>query len=162
MLAWLLAANATHMQGNLFFKHFLELLNLQNEGYESYSYEVDRERPDRIDISLYSVGNFSIFIENKVRHYEREDQLYDEYKSLQKWSEKWNIPKQNRHLVFLTPSGCAPISLGEFSGKSIDISWIDVANKIKKPSLSKECLSKYIRRLSMDYCDQVLLHAKKL
>ena len=162
MLAWLLDMNSTHMQGPLFFKHFLKLLNLENEWFEKCQYEVARERPDRIDLSLYSVNNFAIFIENKVRHYEKEKQLHDEYISLQKWSKIWNIPAHNRHLVFLTPSGCEPVSLGEFAGKSINISWIDVANKIRKAALSENCRSKYIQRLSMDYCDQVILHANKL
>ncbi len=161
MLAWLLDKNASHMQGAIFFECFLEALNIDISDEYKNEYIVERERPDRIDISIYSKNNFAIFIENKVRHYERERQLDDEYESLNKWSERWNVKKSNRHLVFLTIEGKQPETLSE-DRKSLNISYETLSMAISNAVSGEGCKSPYIRRLVNDYIRQISAVTRKL
>ena len=165
MLAWLLDYKASHMQGNLFFFHFLDVLGIEKTEEYQAQYYVQRERPDRIDISIYSPDNFTIFIENKIRADEREKQLDDEYKSLQKWSEEWRIQERNRYLVFLTPEGRTPFTLSEDTNdeykKSLNIDYLKLSHAMSKAALSYECKSDYIRRVVIDYSKQISCEIKK-
>jgi len=166
MLAWLFDYQASHMQGNLFFSHFLDLLGIEKTQEYQAQYSVRREGPDQIDISIYSPGNFVIFIENKIRADEHETQLDKEYRSLQKWSEKWNIQKDHRYLVFLTPEGRSPITLSENTNdeykKSINIDYLKLSHTMRKAALSYECKSDYIQRVVIDYSKEVAHQITKL
>lgn len=166
MLAWLLDKKASHMQGNLFFFKFLDILGIKKTEEYQGQYYVERERPDRIDISIYSSNKFAIFIENKVRNDERDRQLDDEYNSLQKWSKEWNIREQNRHLVFLTPDGMSPLSLSEDKNdkykKSLNLDYPTLSKAMRKAASVDECKSPYIRRLVIDYSRQLSQVIKNL
>jgi hypothetical protein len=160
MIAWLLDKEGSHMQGALFFEYFLNTLGLFEANYFYKEYQVERERPDRIDISVYSPGKFVIYIENKIDHPERDDQLDDEYLSLNKNSDDWSVPYDKRHLVFLTREGRDPVTLGKDSSdpykKSINISYSDLVNAMRRAASSERCKSDYIKRLVMDYSFQII------
>ena len=166
MLAWLLDKKASHMQGKLFFFHFLDTLGIKKSKEYQGQYYVERERPDRIDISIYSPNKFAIFIENKVRNDERDRQLDDEYNSLKKWSMEWNIGEKNRHLVFLTIDGRSPLSLSEDKNdkykKTINLDYSTYSKAMRKAASVDECKSPYIRRLVIDYTRQLSQVIKNL
>ncbi len=74
------------------------------------SYLVWTEKPERVDIAAFQRGGFAVFIENKVDHFERDDQIADLQRSLVTWSEAHGIPPGQRFAAFLTENGRMPVS----------------------------------------------------
>ena len=159
MLAWLWDNQETHMQGPLFFEFFLEALGLSETKYFSERYEVNREKPNRIDISIISPRKFIIYIENKISHIDPPNQLDNEYDSLEKMGKLLDVPLNKCHLVYLTPEGREPLHLTSETDnifkKTINISYYDIINGLIRAALSERCKSEYIRRLVTDYSSQI-------
>lgn len=106
VLAWCLDPSAEHEQGPLFAQAFLGLFGFQEKIADVYT--VERERHGRTDVSCYARGQFAVFIENKVRHFEREQQVEDMIRSMAEVSNHQNIPRERRYAVFLTDHGGPP------------------------------------------------------
>jgi hypothetical protein len=106
VLAWFLDENASHEQGGLFLRSLLEIVRCDVSNSSNYS--VQREKPDRVDLAIFKKGTFAVFIENKVNHKERDDQVWDLVNSLVEFSRKQAIPEEQRIAVFLTDDGRSP------------------------------------------------------
>jgi hypothetical protein len=107
-LAWFLDPEAEHEQGALFANALLRFAGA--EAISSEAYIVDRERHARTDVAFYASGKFAVFIENKVRHFEREKQVLDMIDSLTKLSNTIGVPRERRFGIFLTDSGAKPVT----------------------------------------------------
>lgn len=107
-LAWFLDSEAEHEQGELFARTLLQLLGCPSSPAGRYT--VQRERHGRTDVAFYAPGQFAVFVENKVRHTEREDQVTDMVRSLVRLSDSLAVPRAGRFAVFLTDSGAAPVT----------------------------------------------------
>lgn len=109
VVAWFLDRNQTHEQGTLFLDAFLRLLELPDSGSDNVV--VQLERPNRVDISVFSPGSFAVCIENKVYHGEpNKVQFAKLIKTLDELSEANGIPREARAAVFLTNDGSKPKS----------------------------------------------------
>ena len=102
-LAWFLRADGEHEQGTLFINALLRLVNLPPVSTENY--HVLLEKPDRVDVAIYAVREFALFIENKVYAKEQERQFERLTDSLKRLSEAKRIPPGHRVAVFLTNDG---------------------------------------------------------
>jgi hypothetical protein len=107
-LAWFLRARSPHEQGSLFANALLQRIGLNRAPDENY--HVLRERPEYTDVALYAPGHFSVFIENKVRHFESAQQVTGMVEAMSRWSDRHGIPRERRVAVFLTDSGIQPES----------------------------------------------------
>lgn len=108
VLAWFLDPHAEHEQGALFADALLELAGCKRVPSERYS--VKRERHDRTDVAFYAGPHFAVFIENKVRHFERDKQVSEMVDSLVRLSHDLSIPRERRFAIFLTDAGAQPIT----------------------------------------------------
>ncbi len=102
-LAWFLRIDGEHEQGCLFINALLSLVNLPPVSTENY--HVLLEKPDRVDVAIYAVREFALFIENKVYAKEQKMQFERLINSLKKLSEAKRIPTGRRVAVFLTNDG---------------------------------------------------------
>ncbi|MDR3405903.1 MAG: PD-(D/E)XK nuclease family protein [Chthoniobacter sp.] len=135
-LAWFLRLRAEHEQGPLFIN---ALLNLFKPGLKSSDrYTVHRERHDRTDVSVYAPSKFAVFVENKVRHSERERQVSDMVQSLVQVGTLFSIPREYRFALFLTENGAKPVT-----GPTEDSADFCVSNLM---SLSRVELFEHFRR----------------
>ena len=115
VLAWLLNSDiyhATHSQGNLGFKIFLDELKLSTD-YADGPYFVGREvqgRESRVDIEIFSPCKFIIHIEAKIDSGEGVAQLKREWSDLGRRakSDQCNVPNENVYAYFLTRRGETP------------------------------------------------------
>jgi hypothetical protein len=107
-LAWFLNPEAEHEQGALFANTLLHLL--AEAPLEDERYCVERERHGRTDVTFYSPARFVVFIENKVRHIESDDQVKKIVLRLAKLSRDQAIPLERRFAVFLTDTGASPVT----------------------------------------------------
>lgn len=107
-LAWFLNPTMEHEQGVLFANTFLRLFSEVQLSHENY--EVKRERHGRIDVSIYARGQFAVFIENKVRHTERDGQVEDMIDNMTSLCKDLEIPREHRFAIFLTDLGVNPVS----------------------------------------------------
>ncbi len=155
-LAWLMDGEETHLQGSIFLQSFLQAIDMPQQFTEE-PYEVWRERPDRIDISIHSQNRFAIYIENKIDAGEGHQQLSREYASLSHWSRpgRWNVPPEGRVLVFLTPDGRLPETLPDSDtlteARFVALSYPNLVAHLWATAMSDRCSSKFIRRLVRDY-----------
>src|SRR5439155_19381460 len=62
----------------------------------------ERARHERTDVSAYERRRFVLFVENKVRHVERDKQVEDMINALVKLADIQQIPIRYRFAVFLT------------------------------------------------------------
>ena len=169
MLAWMLDPHETHAQGTLFIKGFLSAIKLNDRideyipeerenGARGEDIEVFRERPGRIDLAVIANELFAIFVENKVRAGEQQDQLERHWDTLNEYAEReWQIPPTNRHLVFLTPTGRAPSSLYSQLRfpQLIQLGFDALCQAFREAASSEACRSDYVRRLILDYVAEV-------
>ncbi len=108
VLAWFLDPQAAHEQGGIFADRLLLLCG--DDGGASDTHVVIRERHGRVDLAMYARGEFAVFIENKVRHFERDQQVSDMIASMARVAVDCGIPLKRRYAVFLTDTGEAAIS----------------------------------------------------
>ncbi len=110
VLWWFLDADAEHEQGALFAQALLRLVAADQAPQitDTQHYIVEREKHGRTDISIYGRRRFAVFIENKVRHSERADQVKDMISSLVRLADAQQIPVSCRFAVFLTDDGRQP------------------------------------------------------
>lgn len=106
VLAWFLDANAEHEQGSRFADALLKLCNAAPTYGGDYT--VVRERYSHTDVAVFGRGDFAIFIENKVRHSERENQVADMVEAMIELCHEMDIPPNRRFAVFLTDRGVPP------------------------------------------------------
>lgn len=121
VLAWFLRHDAEHEQGSTCTQALLRLaagkqIPELNGAALIEDYVVEREKHKRTDVSVYQRKGFAMFIENKVRHLEREDQVSDMIRELVRFSDAERIPIPYRFAIFVTDEGRDPIS-----GPSSDI-----------------------------------------
>jgi len=108
ILRWFLDPNSEHEQSSLFLDALLTELNIPITAGEDVILQL--EKPDRVDISVYSPKKFAVFFENKVFHKERDHQFNDLIESLNKLSDANEISSKARAAVFLTDDGRKPTS----------------------------------------------------
>ena len=106
VLAWFLKPTAEHEQGPFFLNALLHRLGLEPIANESD--KVLRERHHHTDVATYGDGRFAVFIENKVRCFERPDQVSDVVNSLVHASRELLIPRERRFAIFLSDKGIKP------------------------------------------------------
>jgi hypothetical protein len=104
-LSWFVREDAEHEQGARFANAMLGLVNLPP--VSNSNYHVLLEKPDRVDVAIYAVREFAIFIENKVYAKEQETQFGRLIDSLKAFSGARGIPPGRRVAVFLTNNGRA-------------------------------------------------------
>ena len=103
VLAWFLNPRAEHEQGAVFANALLSYLGsgpLRDENYQ-----VVRERHGHTDVALYVKAGAAVFIENKVRHVETDEQVSGMIDSLTRLSRDLGIPSERRFALFLTDAG---------------------------------------------------------
>ena len=122
VLAWFLNPDAEHERGNLFANALLKLCGA--DPTTSANYSVDCERFGRVDVACLARGDFGVFIENKVCHHERPNQVRDMVDQLVKACEARSIPRERRIAVFLTDHGQPP-----GTGLSCDIPGFQIVNQ---------------------------------
>ena len=108
ILAWLFDPLASHSQGDLFFKAFLNYFNYK-VSYDTLKYKVIREfsgLESIVDILIYG-NRFIFFIENKTLSLEGEDQTNREYRDLLRLAESFGIVN-DYHAIYLSPYGQTP------------------------------------------------------
>ena len=106
VLEWFLKEDASHEQGSIFLECLLRRCGVSGSTWMNYT--VQREKPGRVDVTAYKHRGFAVFIENKVRHHERAEQIADLQKELVKFSKLHQIPETHRIAVFLTDNGRPP------------------------------------------------------
>jgi len=109
ILEWFLNENGEHEQGELFLKALANHVGLNATNFKGY--HVQREKPDRVDVVVFKKDTFAIFIENKVRHTERKEQMADLIDSIIKLGKAKGIPEKKRFAIFLTDDGRSPTTL---------------------------------------------------
>lgn len=129
MLAWLLDNRieraATHAQGNLGFRLFLEELAFDTS-YARGPYWVTREvRGDesRVDVEIAASSQFVIHIENKIYSPEGWNQTGREWNALLLRAKELCVKPERVHGIFLTLAGIQPTNR-----KFIPISWSRIAD----------------------------------
>ncbi len=108
VLAWFLKSDSEHEQGALFADALLRWCKTAPLHNERYS--VVRERHGRTDVAIYAAEDFAIFVENKVRHFEREKQVADMVDSMTTVCKQHSIPPHRRFAIFLTDTGVASVT----------------------------------------------------
>ncbi|MBS4014967.1 MAG: PD-(D/E)XK nuclease family protein [Candidatus Latescibacteria bacterium] len=138
-LAFLLDPLETHAQGNLFFKIFLEEINLPIEYAES-KYTVKKEvkgEESIVDIRIRSKesgeNGFVIYIENKTKSAVGENQIINESKDLNKAAKISEIPDSRKHGFLLS------VKKDEEALKGTYFNWISWKQIVK-------CLDKFIEQ----------------
>jgi len=110
-IAWLIDRRASHSQGNVFFKAFLDAceINLLPKSLDSYRVWKERaEMESIIDIMVFRKGSFLIYIENKISSPEGIDQCNREFRDMRRIGLRLNIRTEDQYAVFLTPEGRKP------------------------------------------------------
>ncbi len=129
VLAWLMDPLETHHEGPLFLSAFAELIGLDIALEELRRCQVRTEvthDESRIDLMLYCVGGFLIFVENKIWSSEGDSQIDREFRDMRRVGRAISVPPDRQFAVFLTPFGRPPVS-GDHSNW-ISISYEDIAN----------------------------------
>jgi len=138
ILAWLFDPLASHSQGDLFFKAFLNYFDYK-VFYNNLDYKVIREYSGLesvVDILIYG-KHFIFFVENKTLSSEGEDQTNREYRDLLRLAESFGIV-DDYHAIFLSPYGQTPQNE---NFKSISYHQLSSAFKI----IRNEIGSEYVR-----------------
>ncbi len=149
-LAWFLRENSEHEQGDLFLRAFLKQLSVKIP--ENIKYTVDRERHNNIDISAYAAGVFAIFIENKIRgREEEEDQFERLVESLNTFSKNNGIPEDARIAVFLTDDGRPPVTAPESSHNIRRIDLFDAFAEALQTAPNSPLLVRFLE----NYCREI-------
>jgi len=84
-LAWLLNADASHGQGDVFLRAIIDACGLDIPLADTRRYRVETEftgAESRIDVVVYRVGSFVIYLENKVDAPEQPDQVDREFRDM--------------------------------------------------------------------------------
>ena len=144
VLAWFLDSEAAHEQGPLFLNAVLRRFGHTPIAIERY--HVDRERHARVDIACYCRGEFAIFIENKVRHGERDRQVKDMIASLIAVAREFQISPDDRFAVFLTEEGRDSVTGPTESNPEFDLKNLYPMSRIELFELFETALSQQIPR----------------
>jgi hypothetical protein len=107
-LAWLLDAEASHNQGDLFLRTFLAVCQPKPEVVAPGEYHVQTEfwgGRSSIDILLYQPGEFLLYIENKTVSPDTPGQLSREFEDMRRLGRAFAIPTHRQVAVYLTPTG---------------------------------------------------------
>ncbi len=142
-LAWLFDAQAGHGQGKAFLEGFLSACQLDRSVELPDSYRVQTEFPgceSIVDVLVFRVGVFLIYLENKIHAAEGEDQIDREFRDMRRYGRALHVPETRQYAVFLTPDGRGPTS-GDPSGW-ISVSYGSVAAQWQKllPQIQHEKL----------------------
>lgn len=161
VVEWFLKEDASHEQGGIFMDCLLRRWGVSCVPCNGY--KVQREKPARVDVAAYKRGAFAVFIENKVQHHERDEQVADLQKELVKLSITENIREPHRIAVFLTDDGRCPTTAhseslpGFLVGNLYSISRLDLfkefqsalaASAVKSSKLLTIFLDAYIEAIS--------------
>ena len=111
-LAWLFDPRGNHRQGDRFLRAFMEAIIVPppvdlTECRVRTEFAAGRSR---VDMILYRVGAFLVFIENKVFSGERDRQVDDEFEDMSDWGVALRVPPERRYAIFLSPEGRPPSS----------------------------------------------------
>jgi hypothetical protein len=107
-LAWLLDAEGSHNQGDLFLRTFLDVCRPKPEVGIPEEYHVQTEfwgGRSSIDILLYQPGEFLLYIENKTASPDTWGQLSREFEDMRRLGQAFAIPTHRQVAVYLTPTG---------------------------------------------------------
>jgi hypothetical protein len=123
-LAWLLDAEGSHKQGDLFLRTFLDVCQPKPEVVAPGEYHVQREfwgGRSSIDILLYQPGEFLLYIENKTVSPDTRGQLSREFEDMRRLGRAFAVPTHRQVAVYLTPTGREhpdPVYRGEWCSAS--------------------------------------------
>ncbi len=107
-LGWLLNAQETHGQGNLFLRAFLQacrpvsVLTIP----DTYTVKLEYAGPcSVVDVCVYRVGMFVLYIENKTTAPDTEGQTAREFQDMRHIGARLGVPAEAQLAVYLTPDG---------------------------------------------------------
>ena len=112
-LAWLFDSKSNHGLENQFLRAFVDLgqIDIRHEELKMYSVLTEvMVKESRIDMAIFRVGKYLIYIENKIRSEESPDQLKREFRDMYRFGSELRVPKDKMFPVFLTPKGRTPVS----------------------------------------------------
>lgn len=115
-LAWLLDAESSHGQGNLFLSTFVEQnsfpITLESL-VQPYCVQTNFSGTHaKLDLVLYRRGEFLIVIDNNLVDQEGIHQVEREFLEMRRLGLGQNIPLARQIAIFLTPEGRSPVSGG--------------------------------------------------
>jgi len=113
ILAWLLNPRSRHTCRTLFLRSFLKVAGIVIPEEQIRDCSVRTEFPgteSTIDILIYRLGSFIIYLENKTKSPEGDKQVDREYRDLRCVGKSVRVPENMMFPIFLTPSGRKPIS----------------------------------------------------
>lgn len=111
VLAWLCDADAEHGLGSAFFEKLLAASGIALPADSFVGYEVYPEfsrQESIVDIAMFKMGLFLVYLENKIDAAEGFDQLGREHRDMRRVGETLCIPEGRQFAVFLTPEGRRP------------------------------------------------------
>ena len=169
VLAWLLDRHASHGQGDVFLRNFLDCLRRENRflvpletcvarGYRtsvesSYDIHLDgqHEQPNsRVDIEI-SGPDILLFIEAKIYAPETNNQLTRYIEILRATS-----GTRKRALVFITPTGRLPkCEFVSAQDEVVAVSWKKIANQFSRCINSVMDRNSLAHTLIRQYCDHI-------
>ena len=164
ILAWILNPQGSHGQGTVFLEKLAPLLNdktthknkittrMLASGGRAYVETLPLgDHESRVDIEIEG-KEFLLFIEVKIYASEQPDQLERYFKIA-----KAKAGNRSYRVVFLTPSGCAPIKCQDVvNDEIVSISWKDCSANIRQAVESNAMSSgSFIKPIILQFCDFV-------
>ena len=162
IVEWFLKEDASHEQGSIFMECLLHRCGVPSATWINCT--VQREKPSRVDIAAYKQRGFAVFIENKVRHHERAEQIADLQKELVKFSKAHQIPETHRIAVFLTDDGRPPTEhhkgpLAGFLPRNLyPIRRLDLFQEFQRSLAASAVKSKLLTSFLDAYVDAIASH----
>ncbi|MGA2383895.1 MAG: PD-(D/E)XK nuclease family protein [Gemmatimonadales bacterium] len=111
ILGWLLDETESHGQGNSFLKAFLGAARIPIDERDLNSYVVHTEFAQSeaiVDIAIYKVASFVVYVENKVYAAEGFDQPSREQRDMHRLGQALSVPTERCRAVWLSPAGEIP------------------------------------------------------
>ena len=141
ILSWFFDARASHYEGNLFLKSFVEscVLNFPDDLLDQYRVRNEFAGNESIvDIMIYRKGEFLIYLENKILSPEGIDQVDREFRDMQRLGSTLGINENRQFAIFLTPDGGKPISGDSTRWQSISYDQVSAAFTKCSPEIKSD------------------------
>jgi hypothetical protein len=134
-LAWLLNAEASHNQGDLFLRAFLNACRPESHSPLPDAYHVQTEYwggTSSIDVVVYQPRQFLMYVENKTGSGDTPGQLGREFRDMRRLGRAFDIPVDRQLAVYLTPEGRGPRPGEDHAGEWHTVSYGDLAGRLEE------------------------------